>query len=249
MATYKVDALILKKRNYQEADRIITIFGRGTGKETIRARGVRKIKSKLAGHLETFARSDLLIAEGKGFDIVTQAVTREAFPHLRHDFPKTAEAFYAFELLDKVTPEGYKDSSLFDFVVKYLRAINDAHHDHLTLLRHAMEIQLLENLGFVPQFQTCADCSQKFDPQKDTSILFHPQSGDFFHEEHKPLGMVLTKISFDTLKVLQFLLKNTFEHIQKLSAPSHIAPELESILVHLIHDVSEKKIHSKKLLK
>lgn len=249
MATYKVDALILKKRKYQEADRIVTVFGRGTGKDTVRARGVRKIKSKLAGHLETFSHSDLIIAEGKGFDIITQAVTRESFASLRHDFPKTAEAFYAFELLDKVTPEGYKDSSLFDFILKYLRAVNEAHHDHLQLLRHSMEIQLLENLGFVPQFQICSYCSKKFDPKTDGEIFFHPGSGDFFHTEHKPAGVALTRISFDSLKVLRFLLKNTFEQIQKLSTPSHIVPELESVLVHLIHDVSEKKLHSKRLFR
>jgi DNA repair protein RecO (recombination protein O) len=245
MATYKVDALILKKRNYQEADRIVTIFGRGTGKETVRARAVRKIKSKLAGHLETFTRADLLIAEGKGFDIIAQAQTHEAFSHLRHDFVRMAEAFYGFELLDKVTPEGYKDSALFDFMVKYLRAINDAHHDHLTLIRHAMEIQLLETLGFAPQFQRCEKCNEKF----DGLAFFHSADGVFYHKDHKPLGVQTVQVSFDTLKVLQFLLKNTFEQIQKLAIPKNIPGELESVLVHMIHDVSEKRINSKKLLK
>lgn len=244
MPTYKVDALILKKRNYQEADRIITIFGRGTGKETVRARGVRKLKSKLAGHLETFSRSDLLIAEGKGFDIIAQAEVHEAFPNLRLDYTKMTEAFYAFELLDKVTPEGYKDSALFDFIVKYLRAIHDASHDHLTLLRHSMEIQLLEMLGFAPQFQRCEKCGEKFDAEAS----FHSADGVFYHTHHKPLGVLTVVVSFDALKVLQFLLKNTFSQIQKLALSKNIPNELESVLVHMIHDVSEKRIHSKKLL-
>lgn len=244
MPTYKVDALILKKRNYQEADRIVTIFGRGTGKESVRARGVRKLKSKLAGHLETFSRSDLVVAEGKGFDIITQATTREGFPHLRHDFVKMAEAFYAFELLDKVTPEGYKDSRLFDFVAEYLREVNAAHHDALKKLRHAFEVRLLQLLGFQPQFQNCAECGEKFSGE----VVFHEIEGTFYHEAHKPLGVRVTHISFDALKVLQFFLTHTFEPASKLVVPPKIFTELENVLVHLIHDVSEKRIHSKKLL-
>lgn len=245
MATYKVDALILKKRNYQEADRIVTIFGRGTGKESIRARGVRKLKSKLAGHLETFSRSDLVVAEGKGFDIVTQATTREAFQHLRHDFVKMAEAFYAFELLDKVTPEGYKDSRLFDFVTEYLRHVNGAHHDSLTKLRHAFEVKLLQLLGFQPQFQNCAECGEKF----SGNVVFYESEGALYHEAHKPEGIRVVHISFDTLKVLQFFLMQNFETIAKLTVTGRIFSELENVLVHLIHDVSEKRIHSKKLLR
>lgn len=244
MASYEVDALILKKRNYQEADRIITIFGRGTGKETVRAKGVRRSTSKLAGHLETFSRSTLLIAEGKGFDLITQASLQEAFPQVRSELPRVTEAFYVIELLDKVTPDGFKDSALFDFVIEFLRVLDTAEETKLEQLRHGFEIKLLSDLGFRPQLTACSECQRKF----ESDAFFDSTDGTFLHQEHRTPGMQGFIIPLSVLKVLNFSLQNDFHHIARLAVPHDVRTHLERILTILVANLSERHILSRKLL-
>jgi DNA repair protein RecO (recombination protein O) len=245
MPTYEVDALILKKRNYQEADRIVTIFGRGTGKETVRAKGVRRSTSKLAGHLETFSRTKLQVAEGKGFDLITQASLQEVFPHVRTDLDRVSEAFYVIELLDKVTPEGFKDSALFDFVIEFLRVLDGAHEKKLSLLRHGFEMKLLSDLGFRPQLATCVECGKKF----THDAFFDSNDGSFTHAEHTLKGTRGFALPLSVLKVLNFMMHNHFDHIARLYVPEDVMKSLDPVLKILIMNVSEKKIFSRKLLR
>lgn len=65
MKTYRTKAVVLRRTNYGEADRILQLLT-PDGRRSVMARGVRKEKSKLAGGIELFAVSDVVIGEGKG---------------------------------------------------------------------------------------------------------------------------------------------------------------------------------------
>ena len=52
-------AIILRRTNYGEADRILTILTPGHGEQAVIARAVRREKSKLAGGIELFAVCEL----------------------------------------------------------------------------------------------------------------------------------------------------------------------------------------------
>lgn len=73
--TYRTRAIVLKRRDQGEADRVLTVFTPNMGKRTVMARGVRKTASRKAGHLEPFTYTALLMAQGKTWDVVTQAET------------------------------------------------------------------------------------------------------------------------------------------------------------------------------
>lgn len=244
MSTYKVDALILKKRNYYEADRLITVFGRGTGKAQLRARGVRKVKSKLAGHLETFSRTHLVVAKTKGIDLITQANIQEPFIHIRTELPRMSEAFYALELLDKVTPEGFKDSRLFDFVITYLRELDLAPEEKLSTLRHGFETKLVFALGFGPDLKHCAEDQKKH----EGDVVFDAASLGFYCEKHGERVLQKVRITHQTQKTLSFLESETFQTLRRLQVPINILQELERVLTILLENISERKIVSKKFL-
>src|SRR5437870_10329790 len=91
---YRVDAVILKRSDMGEADRLLTIFTPSLGKVRVIAKGVRKIQSRKSGHVELFTHVNLLIARGRNLDIVTQAETIEPYLALRGDLERTAYAFY-----------------------------------------------------------------------------------------------------------------------------------------------------------
>ncbi|KKR32290.1 MAG: repair protein RecO protein, partial [Candidatus Gottesmanbacteria bacterium GW2011_GWC2_39_8] len=85
MRTYKTEGIILRRINFGEADRLITIFSKHYGKQKVLGKGVRKIKSRRAPHLELFNRSVIFLHRGKNFDIITEAQTINSFSDLRKD--------------------------------------------------------------------------------------------------------------------------------------------------------------------
>lgn len=63
--SFRTQALVLRRTNYQEADRILDLLT-PTGKISVLAKSVRKEKSKLAGGIEFFCLSDITFSQGRG---------------------------------------------------------------------------------------------------------------------------------------------------------------------------------------
>jgi len=78
--SYSTEAIVLKRSDLGEADRILTLFTPGKGKFHAVAKGTRRPVSKLAGHLDLLCRSQLQMALGRNLDIVTQAARDAGFP-------------------------------------------------------------------------------------------------------------------------------------------------------------------------
>src|SRR5437868_15487036 len=90
---YKSEAIVLKRINLGEADKILTIFTPHFGKLRVVSKGVRKVTSRLAGHVELFTRSQMLLARARNLDIVTQSETVDAYWPLHDDLSRLAHAF------------------------------------------------------------------------------------------------------------------------------------------------------------
>src|SRR5512137_1578276 len=99
--TFRLDALILKHMDYGEADRIMVVYSKEQGKIRAIAKGVRKIHSRKAGHLEPFAHTRIFLARGRDMPVITQAQTIDAFNGLRNDLVKIGYASYLTELIDR----------------------------------------------------------------------------------------------------------------------------------------------------
>lgn len=79
---------VLRRTNYGEADRILNLIT-PVGKLAVMARGVRKMKSKLAGGIEPFTRSDFQIHQGRSeLGILTGAKMQKYYSHIVQDLGK-----------------------------------------------------------------------------------------------------------------------------------------------------------------
>ena len=76
----KTEAIVLRHSDMGEADRLLTLFSRDAGIIRAVAKGVRRIHSKKAGHLEPFTRVSLMLARSHELWIVTQAVALGLIP-------------------------------------------------------------------------------------------------------------------------------------------------------------------------
>ena len=126
---YRTPAVILKRMDLGEADRIVTLFSRDVGKIRAVAKGVRKTTSRSAGHLEPFTLSDVMFAVGRELDVISQADTLESFRQVREDLVLTTHAYYLAEVVDLLTEDRMENRAVFDTLVEGLRDLAIAVRD------------------------------------------------------------------------------------------------------------------------
>jgi DNA repair protein RecO (recombination protein O) len=148
----------------RSADRLFDLcFSREAGKLRVIAKGVRRMHSRKAGHLEPFTRVTLMLARGRDLWIVTQAETVEAYLPLREDLLRTGYAAYAVELLDRFSYEEGENRDLYQLITQTLQRIA-SEADAFPAVRY-YEIRLLDLLGFRPQLQRCLGCDELIQPE------------------------------------------------------------------------------------
>ena len=103
MSLYRDEGVVLRTSKLGEADRIITILTRGHGKIRAVAKGVRRTKSRFGARLEPFMRVDVLIAEGRSLDVVSQAEAVAAYgAPIAADYAAYEAANVIVETIDKL---------------------------------------------------------------------------------------------------------------------------------------------------
>jgi len=105
MPIYSAEAVVLRKVDYGEADRILTLLTLERGKIPAIAKGVRKSKSRMAGQLDVFSHGKMLLAEGRSMDVVTQFQRITENSALGAELKRAAVASVVVEVADKIMEE------------------------------------------------------------------------------------------------------------------------------------------------
>ena len=160
MATYKTKAIILSSYPYREHDRIVSFFSEDYGRLEARARGTRKIESKLAGHLEPFIQTELLLARGRHWDILAGSRTLSAMPKIRANIELTAAAYLCVEAVKLITKPGSAERAIFRALAAALLFLES---DAAALPEKRAAVirflwQLLSFSGFSPELARCINC-------------------------------------------------------------------------------------------
>jgi DNA repair protein RecO (recombination protein O) len=235
---YKSEALVIKRMNLGEADRILTIFTPNFGKLRVVAKGVRKVTSRLAGHVELFTRSQMLLAKGRNLDIVTQSETLDAYRPLHEDLSRIAHASYAAELLDKLTPDALENYPSYKITVETFQLLcTDPDPDRV--LRW-YEIQLLGYLGYAPELSRCVECHNELTPVVNT---FSPALGGVVCAQCKRIG-VGRELSVNALKVLRLMQRNAYSNVGRVRLGAALNAELQGIMQAYVTHILEADLRS-----
>lgn len=134
MTTKRMTAIVLRRTNYGEADRIIQ-FITPEGRRTAIARGVRREKSKLAGGLELFSVSDIVIHQGRGdMGVVTSARLIQFYRHILEDYDRLQFGYEAIKQVGRAS-ETLDEPEWFDLLKETLAGL-----DKLTWPRQLVEV-------------------------------------------------------------------------------------------------------------
>lgn len=196
---YTTDAIVLRRGRFGEHGVLLTLYTPDEGKVSAIAKGVHRPASKLAGHLEPLLHVRLLMAKGRNLDIVTQAQVIHSFSVLRDDLYRTAAAWYAVELVDRMSESRQENRLLYELLLGLLNRLDGATSPDV-LLRF-FEMRLLAYLGYRPALWRCAQCGS---PAEGGTALFSPGNGGVHCSECAPGTPDLVRLSGEALGLLRF---------------------------------------------
>lgn len=159
MTLYRDEGIVLRTHKLGEADRIVTVLTRRTGKIRGVAKGVRRTMSRFGARLEPFTHVDLQLHTGRTLDVITQAETirpyGEAFVA---DYPRYTAGSAMLETADRLIM-GEKEPALRHFLllVGGLRTLGSGEHE-ARLVLDAYFLRSLAVAGYAPALEECARC-------------------------------------------------------------------------------------------
>ncbi|HXH22997.1 MAG TPA: DNA repair protein RecO [Dehalococcoidia bacterium] len=236
---YKTEAIVLRQRKLGEADKIVTLFSPNKGKLDAVAKGVRRTRSRLAGHLEPLTHGSYLLAEGRDLDIVTQAETLDAHPGLRLDLERMSRGLYCAELVDRLLPERSEAWPVFRLLRESLARIEQAESADLAV--RFFETRLLDELGYRPRLDVCAVCDRRLEP---VTNYWSAAAGGVVGPECTQDLVQLQPLSLSGLKVLRLLARSSYADAARLRITGELALELEECLGGHIRYVLEREVRS-----
>ena len=240
----RVEAVILRHSDWGETDRLLVLFTREKGKIRAIAKGVRRIRSRKAGHLEPFTRSSLQLAMGHDFWLVTQAETVAFFPALVEDLLRTGYAAYIIELVDRFTMEEGQNVSLYTLLSETLQRIAEE-SDPFLAVRYG-ELRMLELFGFRPELFHCVQCGKAIQAEDQ---FFSAELGGALCPRCG-LGVKDARpVSMEALKYLRHLQRSSYPVAQKADIPQPIRDEMETLIQHNITYNLERKLNTPEFLR
>ena len=187
------EAIILSRTDYGEADRIITLLTPSYGKLVLLAKGVRRIKSKLAGGIELFSVSEITFIKGRG-EVGTLVSTRllTHYGKIISDIERTMLGYELIKQLHKATEEA-PEPEYFDLLKEAFVALNTT-NINVTLIKLWFAMRLLSLGGHMPNLQSDTegnrlDAEARYDFSFDDATFRRNPEGRFNANHIKFLRM------------------------------------------------------------
>ena len=240
---YRTPAVVLKRVDFGEADKVLTLFTPFHGKIRTVAKGVRRPGSRLGGHLDLLDHSQLLIAHGRNLDIVTQAETIDAFIGLRDDLVRASHGYQVAELVDRMTEEGHEDRPTFEALVEVLRRVAEDEDPDLAV--RAFEVTLLDRLGYRPQLHTCVRCQRKLER---ADSYYDPAAGGVLCPDCGPTDAAARPISANAFAMLRLLQSGDYATARRVRQSEGLKREVEAAVNRQVQYVLERELKSTQFL-
>ena len=243
--TYRTEGIVLRQLPLGEADRVLTLFTPSRGKLRTVARGVRRTKSKLAGHTEQLTYVRVSVAVGKSIDVVSEAETVRSFRGVREDLGRLSQGLYLAELVDGFTVEQSPSAPIFHLLLDALKALEDGARGEV-LLRY-FETALLARSGFGPELQRCVECRRVLEP--GDHLFSSGRGGALCPTCRSTSRDGLIHVSINAMKLLRFFQREPLPKAVALDPPEGILNETERLLRAYVRYVLERETRSTEFMR
>lgn len=223
-------AIVLRKKEIGETDRLYTLYTRESGKVQAVARGVRKAKAKLAGHLETLNRGSVVVMRSRGTGTITSAVADHYRISLKNNSVALSIVLGAVRMFERLVDVNERDEALFmileDFLDTADRLVGAELADRTELLAQAFLFQTLGRLGYRIEAQRSVMTGVTL--VAGGRYCFRFDEGGVAEYESGLSNAVL--ISENAIKLLRLFLGHSVRSLAKVQADGVVLAETRRIL-------------------
>ena len=175
------EAILLRRRELKETDRILVFYTKEYGKLSAVAKGVRRSRSKMGSALEPLSAIEGVFYRKPNAKLatLTQAETIASHKAIREDILRFAAAQVLAETVERLTPEEHPDPTLYDLLFFFSSRIADAKNPETIL--HVGQLKILSALGYAPEvFQSVVSEKTIKDP-----CYFSPSRGGVVSKDER----------------------------------------------------------------
>ena len=243
MPARETEAIILKTFSLGEADRLVSFFGRSSGRMRGVAAGARRIKNRYGSTLEILSHVQLWYLEKETRDLVRiqQCELLESFHRSQSDYALSTGLAVVSEVSEQVLPEHETAESMFRLLLLTVREIERTGAWQLPLSYFAFWTVRLG--GYLPQFDRCGSCGSNF----GTAAGFHaPWEAALLCEKCRRGGM--RALHAEGRQLAERFAGEKLDKIEFLPALQQAAAELREASLNWIEHHTEKPLATRKLL-
>ena len=215
---YRYNAIVLRKKEVGETDRLYTLYTSKQGKIQVVAKGVRKPEAKLAGQLETLMQGLVIVIKGRGTGKIAGAVAENVFPHIRTDVDVLKRILEAVSIFERLIEWDEADPELFQLLLSYLSLSDclakEGKKERIFLLTEGFLIQLFAHLGYRIETGTCAVTGEKL--RAGAQHFFSPSAGGMLSGQHHEESKNSFPVTENTIKLIRLFLNNRLEALPRV---------------------------------
>jgi DNA repair protein RecO (recombination protein O) len=246
---YNTEALILKARDWGEADQLITLFSRDRGRLVAAAKGIRKPQSRLRGGAQVLSHSELMLHTGRSMDRITGSQSIHGF-NLGDRLEKLTCGMYWADLLDRILPEREANPPIFELALKALTELEAADSSRFPLEAFSLffEWNLINLMGYQPFLDGCVLCQRTADLEREREFTFSAAEGGLLCRGcSQETGGGIT-IAAPTLAILRRWSAISFSHFNRIAVSPASRLEINSVAESVLRYHLERDLPSRGFL-
>lgn len=220
MRTLKLNGIIIFKKDFGESDRLFHIFTEHEGKIEVIGKNLRN-GSRRSGHLELFNYGSFFLYKSKNHYYLNQCEAINEFQNLKNDLDLIGAAYFATEMLDKLTPLEDSHQDLFILTLDFLKTLESTHKRDLILLTY--KVKLMTSLGLLPEILECTKCGTRLAPE----LTYIPEEHNYYCINCIRENGI--KISPNTTKLFYHLRKSTLKEALNLKANKNLEQAIQEL--------------------
>lgn len=246
-----MQSIILSRRDFREFDQLVSLYTPERGKLEVLARGVKKITSKNAAHLEPFSFVLVEVVRGRQIDHLTKVVPIDLFAGIRSDLPKSLAAGYAVSFLGKMVETDEPDRKIWERTLGWLKFVDQV-KPFKPILTDGYIVMLLCCLGFKPALNQCVVCRQSAQDMARGELSSGARPGLYFAGgglicftcliDKKKIGEEIADCGLKEVSALQELLKGDWRLLNEFMMSDEEYQAVHTLVYEFTLYHSERKV-------
>ena len=237
--SYTTEAIVLDRRPYGEADRILIVFTPQYGRLDLIAKGASKTKSRSGPYLDLCSWVRLELASGRDLDVVRSAQPVRHFANLGTDLNRYCHACYLIELVKALTQADEPHAGIFELLSRSLVLLDEG-VDPWVVTRH-FEMALLNELGYRPQLFRCVGCDKEI---QATTNSFSAVLGGLLCARDRDLDPLSIPLSVNAQKYLRVMQRDGLAAIARLAPSESERIEVQRVTESYARFVADRDLRS-----